>query len=298
MLNKCTTFRMCFSRILMKYSCAYHNRSILAEADELQKKINNDNIPENLTILDCTNPEAFRRAHIPGAVRLPIPGYLKGDNNGNPISASEFQTLLKDIGVGSDSHIIVYDDVNSLFATRFWWLSKYYGFEKVQVLNGGWNRWVTENRPISCRSTKIIPNPNVFEPKIENHRIANYQYVMDVIQSDKSQDQIIDNRSIAERSGIHTYGNPRQGAIPKSIHLEWTELFNGDDKRMIKSEREILELLNERNISLEQPLITHCQMGIRAAYAAFILELVGATSVRNYEKSMHGYTRISDSPLE
>ena len=50
------------------------------------------------------------------------------------------------IGVNNDSQVVVYDATGGGMAGRLWWQLKYFGHEKVALLNGGLPKWLTEGR--------------------------------------------------------------------------------------------------------------------------------------------------------
>jgi thiosulfate/3-mercaptopyruvate sulfurtransferase len=61
----------------------------------------------------------------------------------------DFVPVMESKGVGLRKRVVVYDDGTHLFATRLWWALRLYGHSNVYVLDGGWRRWVAEDRPIS-----------------------------------------------------------------------------------------------------------------------------------------------------
>jgi thiosulfate/3-mercaptopyruvate sulfurtransferase len=75
----------------------------------------------------------------------------------------EFSKLLVDLGIGADSTVVVYDDWGSIFATRLWWVLKYYGFNNVKLLDGGWQNWVASGLPVNFASSK----PKVITKRVE-----------------------------------------------------------------------------------------------------------------------------------
>ncbi|MBK9343768.1 MAG: hypothetical protein IPN07_12210 [Dehalococcoidia bacterium] len=54
----------------------YAHPELLAEPDWLQANLDNPNV----RVIDCATLEAYRRAHIPGAVQLPVHYYIKEED--------------------------------------------------------------------------------------------------------------------------------------------------------------------------------------------------------------------------
>lgn len=67
-----------------------------------------------------------------------------------------------------------------------------------------------------------------------------------------------------------------------------------------KSKAELEEVLvGSLGLDKKKPVITYCQRGIRAAHAAFVLEvIVGFEDVKVYEDSMLQYLNRDDTAVE
>ena len=61
----------------------------------------------------------------------------------------ELRTAMEEKGVGLRKRVIIYDNGNLLFATRLWWALRLAGHEAVGVLDGGYAKWLAEDRPVS-----------------------------------------------------------------------------------------------------------------------------------------------------
>ena len=108
----------------------------------------------DFVLVDAGEADAYRRAHVPGAVGVPHP-YLKGDDSRFVMTADQFQTLARRLGVSNDTPVVIYDDNASLYATRVWWVFQHYGHSDVRVVDGGLNAWLDEGRPL----TAAVPRP-------------------------------------------------------------------------------------------------------------------------------------------
>jgi len=58
------------------------------------------------------------------------------------------------LGISNDDRIIIYDRLNSRLSTRLFWTLKYFGHEKVQVLDGGYSLWKSKSFPLSTKTSK------------------------------------------------------------------------------------------------------------------------------------------------
>jgi thiosulfate/3-mercaptopyruvate sulfurtransferase len=251
-------------------------------------------------LIDCATLEAYRRAHIPGAVHLPVHYYIKedgppGQDHGTFVMPpAQFEALMGQLGVSNDTLVVTYDDNNALVAARLWWVLKYYGHDNARVLDGGWHRWLTEQRPVTFHATN--PPQATFTARPRPELIADAEYLK-ARHADPAVN-VMDCRTDAEWDGTNSRGNRRVGHVPGARHLEWLRFVSRDDSRRFLSADECHRLLDEAGISREHPTITYCQGGIRAAHAAFVLELLGYENVRVYDGSMRDWANREDTPLE
>lgn len=58
-------------------------------------------------------------------------------------------------GISNDSHVVVYDSSNGLWAARVWWMMKMYGHHKVQLLDGGMKAWKKADGDIDHFALKV-----------------------------------------------------------------------------------------------------------------------------------------------
>jgi thiosulfate/3-mercaptopyruvate sulfurtransferase len=273
----------------------YARPELLAEPDWLVDNIDNSNV----RVIDCASLEAYRRAHIPGAVNLPTHFYIKedgppGEEHGTFIMPpQQFEELMGRLGVNNDTIVVTYDDNNALVASRLWWCLKYYGHSNAKVLNGGWHRWLSEGRPATFHATrapketfKAAPNPDL---------IASAEYLMEHHTDDGC--QVLDARTDGEWDGSNSRGNKRVGRVPGAKHLEWLNFVAKDDARKFLPPEQLATLLADVGFTPEKATITYCQGGIRAAHAAFVLDLLGWDQVRVYDGSMRDWANRDDTPL-
>ncbi|MGE5595361.1 MAG: sulfurtransferase [Hyphomicrobiales bacterium] len=274
----------------------YAHPELLAEPDWLAGRLDDP----NLRLIDCATLEAYRRAHIPGALQLPTHYYIKekptqpGMDHGTFIMPpAEFEELMGGLGVSNDSLVVTYDDNNALVASRLWWVLKYYGHDNAKVLNGGWHRWLTEGRPITFHATK--PQPATFRANPRPELIADAEYLKQVYGQPSC--QVLDTRTDGEWEGTNDRGNKRVGQVPGAKHLEWLNFVAKDDSRRFLPAGDIQRLLDGAGIERGKATITYCQGGIRAAHAAFAMELVGYDNIRVYDGSMRDWANRDDTPL-
>ena len=263
-------------------------------------------IDDGLLIVDCPwEPAAYRRAHLPGAVFLNEHPFIKAkDKNENPTlyisGPEEFSRQMTALGIGPDTAVVIYDDIGSIFAARLWWALRYYGHTNVRILNGGWQGWVGAGLMISYRTHDPRPAKIPFRAQPDPSRLARLGEVMKIHRSGDW--QMVDPRSDAEWEGKITQGNKRVGRLPEAKHLEWnTFLMNStdaEDIRRFKPSHDMLKLCEVAGLKADKGSVTYCQTGVRAAFMAFSLELIGFPTPKVYDGSMAEWANLPDTPLK
>ena len=67
----------------------------------------------------------------------------------------EFGELFGSRGISNDHTIVLYGDRNNWFAAYTYWYLKYYGHDKVLLMNGPREKWIAEGRPTDDRGARI-----------------------------------------------------------------------------------------------------------------------------------------------
>jgi thiosulfate/3-mercaptopyruvate sulfurtransferase len=112
---------------------------------------------------------------------------------------------------------------------------------------------------------------------------------------DKDDTAILDTRSDGEHFGTLARA-ARGGAIPHSIHIEWTDNLDADGK--FKSNRELKAMYEKAGITPDKEVYSYCQGGYRAAHGYIALRLLGYPRVRNYIGSWKEWGDRADLPIE
>ncbi len=246
-----------------------------------------------LVLIDAGEALAYRRAHIPGAVGLPHP-YLKAEDA--PLfvmDAAAVQSIVRRLGVSATSTVVLYDDNASLHAARAWWVFERYGLTGARILDGGFNAWLDEGRPLT--SAAPHPAPGDFQVRSDDALSIDADELIDVVATGGT--QIWDTRADDEWQGTNTRGNARTGHVPGAIHLEWRHLVQGPPARRFRPVEEIRQHLIDAGLDPARQTVTYCQSGVRAAFGAFVLRLLGDAPVRVYDGSMNDWTGRADTPL-
>ncbi|MDH7445141.1 sulfurtransferase [Aquimarina sp. 2201CG14-23] len=276
---------------------SYVSTKHIIEAEELFK-ISKKN---SVKIIDFRRPKKYTEKHIEGALNIwrtdiEDTSYPYG---GMMAKKDEIETLFSALGIRNSDQVVVYDDRGGCDAARLWWVLKNYGFESVQLLNGGLAAWkqiggVINNKKISSvPSVFVLPEKSEFELYIDKDRIK------ENIDS-KEKMMILDTRSIDEFSGKRQKkGAHKGGRIPESKRIDWIEAihYNGDMK--FKSYQELEKVYEKMKVSKDDLIVTYCHSGVRSAHTTFILtELLGYSNVKNYDGSWTEWSFFDNLPFQ
>jgi thiosulfate/3-mercaptopyruvate sulfurtransferase len=265
----------------------YGRPELLIEAGDLAKP----EVSKQFRILDARPFLDYARGHIPGAEGVDAAAWAK-KFTAEPANAQVWGKLIGGLGLDPNKHkVVVYaDDVRD--AARVWWILRYWGFQDVRLVNGGWPAWVAAKHPVE--KDVVVTVPTAVKLTAHPEVLATRDDVLEALK--KAGTGIVDARSAGEFCG-DTKLAKRGGAIPGAKHLEWSDLIDAQTKRF-KSAETLAKLFKDAGVSLERPNITYCQSGGRAAVMAFGLELMGAKNVRNYYRSWAEWGNSADTPVE
>lgn len=194
-----------------------------------------------LRILDTRARAEYDRARVPNAVWVDVKSWQDlGRRQGGFQDAGAWAEKVAQVGVSAGSRVVVYGD-NLSSTARVWWLLRYLGVKDVVILNGGWDLWTKERRPIGTGVPKIPATR--FVPRFDADRLAEMDPLKDLLR--KGSVKIVDTRSEDEFTGKDARGG-RGGHIPGATHLEWKELVAADGR--FKTVPQLKELFRQRGI--------------------------------------------------
>ncbi len=279
---------------------AYPNPDILAETGWLAEHIGD----AGLLVVDCDEFPAFTRLHIDGAVGLRTHHYLKaaGDSASGPgigthlMDPESFAETMSRHGIGNDTQVVAYDNMGGLYAARLWWALDYHGHSKCRVLNGGFRKWYEEGRPVSMEM-RHVERAQFTVGGVRDDTCARLDDVRAAIEDDDT--VIWDVRAKGEHTGEDQRANKHGGHIPGATNLDWLDMTVSPPVRsgLLLPPDEITRKLAAAGIVPEKRVITHCQAGIRAAQAAFVLRLMDYSRSLNYDASWSEWGNRDDTPI-
>ncbi len=243
---------------------------------------------------------AYDQGHIEGAIAWNWQTELQDAIRRDLAEPTAFEALLGKAGISPETTVVLYGDNNNWFAAWAFWQLKYYGHEKVLLMNGGRKKWLEEKRPLTTTAPSYPATK--YRTKTPDAAIrAKRNQVFDAIE--KHTAQLVDVRSVDEFTGKiiappgMTETAQRAGHIPTAANIPWSQTVREDGT--FKSAEELKQLYGSKGISGEKEVIAYCRIGERSSHTWFVLKyLLGYENVQNYDGSWTEWGNLVGAPIE
>ena len=275
---------------------------LLISAQELAGLMADDGVLVFDCRFDLMHPgrghNSWLAAHIPGAVYAHLDDNLAGRVNSHsgrhPLPATRsFAAFLARSGWTPDKRVVAYDANGGAFATRLWWLMKYFGLGNTSVLNGGIGAWMASTYPMESGKvqTRRKPSPELTPAR---HMVLNTLQVMTGLE--QSGIQLLDARAPARFEGTSEPIDSVAGHIPGAQNHPMDRNFADDGN--FRSEAELRSMFRSVVAKRETSGIVHmCGSGVTACQNQFAMELAGIEGTRVYIGSWSEWIRDPTRPI-
>jgi thiosulfate/3-mercaptopyruvate sulfurtransferase len=237
---------------------------------------------------------SYLTGHIPGAAFADIPGELSDAASPWPFTlppAEAFAAAAGALGVGRGVHVVAYAQESPMWATRLWWLLRYFGFDDVSVLDGGLTAWRLEGRPLEegerryeAREWEAVPRPDLLARKEEVVAAGGSACLLNAL-----------TPAAFKGDGPGAYSRP--GRIPGSVSVPAGSLLDPTTTRFADPGTLAARFAAAGAGPDDPPVIAYCGGGISATVDVFALALVGR-GARLYDGSLTEWSADPELPLE
>ena len=262
---------------------------LFIEPKTLMSKI--DNI--NLKILDATfylpdsglvAEDEYKKKHIPNAIFFDI-NKIADPNNSLPHmipSKDLFSKMMQNIGLNKDDEIIIYDNSPFLSSARAWFLFRYFGHDKISIMQGGIKNWKNYGGNIT-QGNVILEKGNYIASAERKELVVNLNEM--ILASQNKKNVILDARSKKRFLGeaLEPRPNLPSGHIPNSKSLPSSDLINKEG--YLKSKDEINQIFSNINVNTNDKIIATCGSGVSACVISIALFCLGKRDTPIYDGS-------------
>jgi thiosulfate/3-mercaptopyruvate sulfurtransferase len=264
-----------------------------------------------LRVLDCTthlvpDPKTtyqvvpgradFEQGHIPGAQFVDVQGDVS--DNARRLrfmqpSAAAFAAAMARFGVGEGTQVVTYSTTTPQWATRVWWLLRVFGYDDAAVLDGGFQKWRREGRPVETGPARPRPPGNLIVRE-ERPLMADREALLAAIGNGAVCTLNALSPEQHAGSGGNTYGRP--GRIKGSVNLPAAHLVDPSTGAFLPAAE--LRRRFDAVGAFGKGVITYCGGGIAASADAFALVMLGHPDVRLYDASLSEWATDPALPME
>jgi len=244
---------------------------------------------KSLVIIDVRDADIFKKGHLQKAVNIPASEKLFDGSKMLMPPLSKLKELFSQAGIDETNEIVVYGDVNPIWAARFYWISKVLGADDVGILKVSFGNWKKGMLPLTKKVYK--PPYKDFAPKINNTLLDTKLDVLTSI----GKAYIIDGRPFEFYVGKKSHAK-RSGHIPKAFNLPGNLTYvKESSKSRIKDFKRLKKIY--KNLPHDKPIILYCEDGADAAINFLVLKKLGYR-VSVYDGSWLDWGNDSKLPIE
>jgi len=192
----------------------------------------------------------------------------------------DFIATLGKLGIGRDSHVIVYDDQGGAIAARLWWMLGWIGHERRAMLNGGLVAWRSAGLPLDDGSANVVPREYPDVPADDSQIVTTgelQQQVMALASEAVLSPALLDARAAARFRGEVEPIDPVAGHVPGALNLAFSDLLDAEQRFLSPDllERRFADLLAGNGRNPDTQLVTMCGSGVTACHLLAGLALIG-----------------------
>jgi thiosulfate/3-mercaptopyruvate sulfurtransferase len=265
----------------------------IVSADWLEKNVGNPKV----RIVDIRKVEEYREGHVPNAASVFYGTWAikKGELDNEIPEDDDLADIIGAAGISGDSWVVVAgktdtptDQVNQ---TRVAWTLRYAGLENVAVLDGGYNKWIADKKPLSTDQVK--PKGVEFKPKWNRQIMAKKEYVFSQI----GKANIVDTRMPDFYFGVSKLDFvARAGHIKSALDLPSAWAFAKDGT--FKSKEDLSTMAAGIAGDKSKELIVYCDTGRLASGWWWVFsEVLGYRDVKSYDGSSQDWAKDPKVPM-
>ena len=250
----------------------------LVETDWLEKNIS------SVKIIDCSwhmpqtkrnGLEEYKKQHIPNSLFFDLDANSKQeiDLPHMLVNQIEWEEIVSKMGIKNDDKIVIYDNSDVISSCRCWFNFIYFGHNPnlVHILNGGFKKWIKENRKVSkdlphyeksdyqsFEKKDLVKDKNSIDENIETQTFK----VIDARSKER-----FDGKVPEPRKGLRSGNIKNSFCIPFGLCLNKNKTFK-DKEELKKIFKSCLKNINEKNI------VFSCGSGVTACVLALAYSLI------------------------
>ena len=236
----------------------------------------------------------YNAGHIPGARYLWVGSMAQGtpDMSFEVLPVPRLKEALEAVGVSNSSRIILCGvGGNVSAAARVFLTLEYIGLgDRASILDGGFDTWKAEGKPVSIDVPKYLPGS--LTPHVHDEVFVDADWVNGHLHAPSV--AILDARAPQYYNGTNA-GQPRPGHIPGAKNLFSSTLVDSTNKLLPESK--LRELFDKTGVKPGDEVAAYCNVGLSASLVFFAARYLGF-KVHLYDGSFDEWSGRMDLPVE
>src|SRR5262245_30550026 len=239
----------------------------------------------------------FEEAHIPGAGFLDLQGEFSDAGTRLRFmmpAAAELEAAFGRHGIGKGTRVVLYSIGSMMWATRFWWMLRSLGFEDAAVLDGGFDRWKAQARPVESGPAKgypratfaASPRPGFFLDKAGVAAALGERGTV-----------MVNALGPQFHKGLEPSRYGRPGRIPGSVNVPAAGLIDAGTRTFIAL-ADAAGQFDAQGLAKDKRVVCYCGGGISATLDLFMLYQLGYDQLALYDGSMGEWAKDRSLPIE
>ena len=251
----------------------------------------------SLPYLAVPGKHTFEAGHIPGADFLDLQGEFsdqKSELRFMMPKPAKLKAAFGRHGIDANSRVVLYSIGTPMWATRFWWMLKSLSFERAAVLDGGFDKWKAEERPLETGPAKGYPAA-VFTAKSKRGFFVGKEDVL-AARDDRST-VVVNALGPQYHRGLEPSRYGRPGRIPGSCNVSAATLLDPATRTFVPLADAEAKFATQ-GLRKDKRVIAYCGGGISATIDLFLLHRLGYENLTLYDGSMGEWAKDESLPME
>jgi len=212
-----------------------------------------------------------------------------------------FTSLMRQAGVRKDAAIVITSrglkPTEVFLATRLYWQLKYYGHDKVAILDGGTGAWAVSGLALASGGTEPVAYGDWVASEERRSLVVDTREMMEIVA--RGTHDVADTRSLLEFLGLSRHWSVSEnGHIPGAKLADATLFVHATKPVRFRSTAEMKTLVGRLGFGEGRPAVIYCNTGDWASGVWFVLhEVMGRKNTALYDGSMHAWTRVPGRTL-
>ncbi|QQO36127.1 sulfurtransferase [Bradyrhizobium diazoefficiens] len=266
---------------LRLYDCTTYNEPVPPGSDVPYRAVPGD--------------KTFAAGHIPGADFLDLQGEFSDTSAQHFFmmpGVAQLEAAFGRHGADASKTIVLYSIGSMMWSTRFWWTLRSLGVD-ARVLDGGFDKWKEEGRPVETGAPKGYP-ATTFKGTLR----ASFFVDKNTVKARIGDPSTVTVNALGPQfhKGLEPSRYGRPGRVPGSVNVSAATLVNAD--KTLTSLADAEAKFAAQGVTRDKNVILYCGGGISATIDLFLLAQLGYDKLTLYDASMGEWARDPALPIE